>query len=200
VCRSERPGGLHHVADLTDLVKTELDRLAGTGMTASSGSTEMLTQGTYSEVLLQDLSDSLIMMGTRFKSIKQLAIRARDAKSMELMERWGGEEAYNRMRREHTNQRLKELLTNTMQVHKLIEWNNQLVRKVDPIYMEPVSRTGRAHFFAPHKRLGNLEIDTFWFNIMVIWVSAAILYVTLYYDLLRKFTNWQHIRRLRKRR
>ena len=186
--------------DLTSLVRSELDRLTGMGVATSFGDTELLAQRGYSEELFRSISDSLAYMGARFKRMKNLSISARDAKSMELVQRWGGEEAYIRMRRDYTNQRLEELLTNSMQLNKVVEWNNQLVRKADPIYMEPISRIGRAHFFAPHKQLGNLGIDTLWFNLMVIWGSAALLYVTLYYDLLRKFTNWQNIRRLQKKR
>jgi ABC-type multidrug transport system ATPase subunit len=187
-------------SNLDILVRNELDKLAGMGMVASFGNTGLLTKGAYSEERFQNISDSLSRMGARFQTMKKLALRARDAKSMELVERWGGKAAYIQMKEDYTNQRLKLLMTNNLQINKLIEWDNQLVRKIDPVYMEPVSRAGRAHFFAPHKRLGNLSIDTFWFNLLVIWVSSAILYLTLYYDLLQKFTNWHYVRRLRRKR
>lgn len=187
-------------SNLDKLVRNELDKLAGMGMVASFGNTRLLTKGAYSEESFQNISDSLSRMSARFQTMKKLALRARDAKSMELVERWGGKAAYIQMKEDYTNQRLKLLMTNNLQINKLIEWDNQLVRKIDPVYMEPVSRAGRAHFFAPHKRLGNLSIDTFWFNLLVIWISSAILYLTLYYDLLQKFTNWHHVRRLRKKR
>jgi hypothetical protein len=104
------------------------------------------------------------------------------------------------MKKAYTNDRLEELVTNRMQIEKVIEWNNQLIRKMDPIHMEPLSRTGRAQFFAPYKRLGQLRIDTFWFNLLVIWISSAILYLALVYDLLRRFTEWQQLRKLKKNR
>ncbi len=183
--------------NLAILVRTELDKLTGTGMIATFGNTEPLTDGNYSEGLFRSISDSLTLAGDRFRRIKFLALRDLDSKSMELANRWGGKDAFVTMEKRYTNRRLQELLTNSLQLDKLVEWNNQLIREMDPIYMEPLSRTGRAHFFAPHKRLGNTRIDTFWFNMLVIWLSAAVLYLTLYYDLLRKFTNWQQIRRLR---
>jgi len=34
--------------------------------------------------------------------------------------------------------------------------------------------------------LGGLKIDTLWFNVLVIWVSAFFLYLALYFNLLRK--------------
>ena len=182
------------------LVKNELEKLANLGIVASFGNMEQLVTGPYGPALFNTIRDSLARVESVYRRISIRARQQSDRKSSELVERWGGEEAYNQMRRMHTNQRLKELVTNELQVEKIAVWKNQLVRKMDPIHMEPLSHTGRAHFYAPHKRLGNLIIDTFWFNVLIIWISAAILYLTLLYDLLRKFTYWLEMRRLRRRR
>jgi len=47
----------------------------------------------------------------------------------------------------------------------------------------------RAHFFAPKKNLFGADVSTFLFNILVIWSMAVLLYVTLYFELLRKLLN-----------
>jgi hypothetical protein len=51
--------------------------------------------------------------------------------------------------------------------------------------MEPGSHVGRAQFYAPFKMLGNWKIDTLWFNMMVIWLMNILLFVTLYFNLLK---------------
>jgi hypothetical protein len=56
----------------------------------------------------------------------------------------------------------------------------------DPIYKDPASNYGRAHFYAPIKKLGTLEIDTYWYNIMVMWFFCIVLYVMLLTDAIRK--------------
>jgi hypothetical protein len=56
--------------------------------------------------------------------------------------------------------------------------------------MKATSKYGRAHFFAPVKRLGNLEIDTYWFNMAVVWIVSFLLYIALYYNLLRKLIDF----------
>ena len=56
--------------------------------------------------------------------------------------------------------------------------------------MKPLSEAGRAHFYAPVKRIGNLEIDTFWFNVIVIWSVSLLLYITLYFKVLRYTINY----------
>jgi hypothetical protein len=55
--------------------------------------------------------------------------------------------------------------------------------------MNPVSRTGRAHFYAPHKRIGDQETETLWFNIAILWLASILLYTALYFKLLKKAVN-----------
>ncbi len=71
-------------------------------------------------------------------------------------------------------------------LHKVEQKDGKLIRKYQPIYQDPGSRYGRAHLYAPYKMLGGLKIDTLWFNVLVIWVSAFFLYLALYFNLLRK--------------
>jgi hypothetical protein len=37
--------------------------------------------------------------------------------------------------------------------------------------------------------LGNLEIDTYWFDVLVVWVVSLLLYIALYYKLLQKLIH-----------
>jgi hypothetical protein len=61
------------------------------------------------------------------------------------------------------------------------------IQKADPVFMRPGSNYGRAHFFAPYKQLGSLEIGTLLFNIIVIWIMIFLLFITLYYNILKRF-------------
>ncbi|MGW8314343.1 MAG: ATP-binding cassette domain-containing protein [Bacteroidales bacterium] len=182
------------------LLHNELDGITSKGWVASFGNTEQFMTGPFPPELFQSVTDSLEFLRNRFNATIRYALRQRDLKSEELIRRWGGEEAFNRRKYEYSNNRLEELVTNKLQMDALIEWRHQLIRKMDPIHMEPLSRNGRAHFYAPEKLLGNLAIDTFWFNFMVIWLSSGVLYLTLVYDVLRRFTSWQQLRRLRRKK
>ena len=55
----------------------------------------------------------------------------------------------------------------------------RLVPKVLPVVMEPESRFGRAHLFAPFKRLGDFKVQTPFFNIGVLWLLSALLAAAL---------------------
>jgi hypothetical protein len=55
--------------------------------------------------------------------------------------------------------------------------------------MPPTAKNGRAHYCAPFKVIGNIKIDTFWFNLAVIWLVTFLLYIALYFGILRKILS-----------
>ncbi len=179
-----------------ELIRNELSDLSSLGVIASFGNLEDFSVSRFSEVLFLSATDSLKKAKNRFSDLRNRADRQKDALSSRLIDRWGGEESFKEMKRMYTNKRLEDLLLNRGQF--VVEWNHQLVRKASPIYQVPNSKTGRSHLFAPVKRVGPLSIGTYWFNLLVIWLSAVVLYMALVYDLLRKVTNWNRIRKLRK--
>ncbi len=89
----------------------------------------------------------------------------------------------------YQNAKLKSSLLNEMSIIRTIETRKSIIQKYQPGYMIPTSTIGRAHFYAPVKRLGNREIDTYWFNLAAIWFLSLFLYLTLYKDILRKILN-----------
>ena len=179
------------------LLRNELQHIVALNTAPFPGSIESLNPENYNESVFQQVSDYLVVVQDHFRAIKRDADRMKDAKSAMLLEAWGGEEQFIEMKHRYTNKRLEDILTNKVQL--VVEWDNHYVRKNTPIYMEPQSRYGRAHFYAPVKKLGNLTIDTFWFNLFVIWISAIGLYFLLIADLLSRFSNWNQVRRLRRR-
>lgn len=72
----------------------------------------------------------------------------------------------------------------------ILDTKSKIIQKSQPVFVIPESRIGRAHFYAPVKRVANLEIDTFWFNMAAIWILTLILYLALSTDFLRKTLNY----------
>jgi ABC-type multidrug transport system ATPase subunit len=188
------------LTDDLQLIKNELHDLAAMNVVQSFGSTGQGIPGQFDHALYSTITDSLEVFREHFSAVRNQAGRMLDAKKEALLQQWGGKEEYLRMKDHYTNQRLGEILTNERQLDGIIEWNHRLYRKMDPIYMKPVSHYGRAHFYAPDKQLGSLSIDTYWFNLAIIWLSTLVFYLILVWDLLRKFTNWNQVRKLRKRK
>ncbi len=98
-----------------------------------------------------------------------------------------GHEQFVRTRERDYNESLADIMLNRLATNKIFETENKLIQKADPIYMRPVSKYGRAHFFAPYKMLGNLRIGTLIFNVAAIWIMTILLFVTLYYNVLKRF-------------
>ena len=98
-----------------------------------------------------------------------------------------GEDKFVRLREENHNESLADFVLNRNNPKKIHDAGDMLIQKADPVFMKPGSRYGRAHFFAPYKQLGNLKITTLLFNTIAIWLMTFILFITLYYDLLKRF-------------
>jgi len=91
------------------------------------------------------------------------------------------------LREKNYNENLADIVRNTLNKNKILDSDNRLIQKADPIFMKPGSKFGRAHFYAPYKQIGDLKIDTLPFNVIIIWLMTIGLSVTLYFNILKKF-------------
>ena len=85
------------------------------------------------------------------------------------------------------NESLKEFVKNENDLIKIVEYDNELVQKTDPIFHDPAPGTFlKAHFYAPRKRIFGELYDTFWVNILVIWSMTITLFIALYFNGLKR--------------
>jgi energy-coupling factor transporter ATP-binding protein EcfA2 len=96
----------------------------------------------------------------------------------------------NEYKNTYHNESLSDLVRNVTVKNRYIEYNGEIVQQIDPIFNEPSKPSNpldyRAHFFAPVKYFLGLKFKTFTFNLIVIWLMTIVLYLTLYFELLRK--------------
>ncbi|MBS0010145.1 MAG: ATP-binding cassette domain-containing protein [Bacteroidales bacterium] len=97
-----------------------------------------------------------------------------------------GKEGLINLRNNYENSWLNERVLDRDNPEKIYETGNKIVQKYEPGFMKATSKFGRAHFYAPVKKLGSLEIDTYVFNLLLIWLGSLILYIALYFKLLQK--------------
>jgi len=72
-------------------------------------------------------------------------------------------------------------------LNKILEEKGMLIQHADPVFLDPIySDLGNAQFFAPRKKILGNYYNTFWVNILVIWMMSLGLMFTLYYNVLRK--------------
>jgi hypothetical protein len=141
---------------------------------------EYFNQETKEETLV--FLDSLKRV---FFSLRKLATSRKNAVSDSLIKAIGKEKVVI-LRDNYENKKLIFLVLDQETFEKTYDQENKIIQKYNPGYMKATSKFGRAHFYAPVKKLGNLEIDTYWFNIILIWIVTLVLYIALYFNLLQK--------------
>jgi ABC-type multidrug transport system ATPase subunit len=87
------------------------------------------------------------------------------------------------------NRSVADMVMNTNEMSKISETASGFIRKDSPVYQYPLSKLGRSQFYSGIKRFGPYEIDTLWFNVMVLWLMTAVLYFALVTDVLKKALN-----------
>ena len=90
------------------------------------------------------------------------------------------------------NESLADLVKNINTKERLLEYKGALIQQINPIFQDP-NPSGvldyRTAFFFPEKNFLGLTISTYIFNILVIWLMSIGLYLTLYFELLRKLIS-----------
>ena len=156
-----------------------------------------LSQEAFTEEVKVHSKSYLDSLSRYFSSRLSGVTSHRDALYERLVNEMGQDQLFA-MRQAYYNQNLADFALNQNSTTKIIEAKGKLIRKKDPIFMDPTSRIGRAQFYAPYKNLFGLHIDTFWFNFGVIWLMTIVLYFALWHDTLRKIV--EGIERIKFRR
>ena len=100
-------------------------------------------------------------------------------------------EAFLKLKNDYENESINNLVTNHNELKMILEQDEKFIQHTDPIYLDPTeSEFGRAHFFAPHKKIFGNYYDTFWVNMGVIWSMTLVLAFTLYFDIFKKVLNF----------
>ncbi len=149
-----------------------------------------LTPGRFTPEVAAMEEKYLDSLAQQFLILRKKNIDLKESVEMALVDKLG-KEGFQDLRDDYTNKKLREILLDEFNQKKTIETADKIVQKYEPVYMKPVSGNGRAQFYAPYKLLGNRRIDTLWFNIIVLWFAALILYISLYYKLLQKAINFR---------
>jgi ABC-type multidrug transport system ATPase subunit len=96
---------------------------------------------------------------------------------------------YQNLRNDYFNISLEELVTSKNETQKTIDFGGELIQKLDPIYTDPRYKFIKAHFYSPTKMVFGHHIDTYVINILVIWTMTFVLYLFLYFRVLKKTLN-----------
>ncbi|MGA1977731.1 MAG: ATP-binding cassette domain-containing protein [Bacteroidales bacterium] len=168
----------YHIKDLSNLSGIETGRWA-----------KNLNYSGYDNMTADDAINYLETLKTYFRSIFSTAMAKHDS-VYKMMAGKMGNKKFLQLRDRNLNESLNNLVLNRMSTDKIYDSGKKIIQKADPAFMMPGSRFGRAHFFAPYKIIGSMEISTLLFNMIAIWLMTAGLFVTLYYNVLGLFIKW----------
>jgi ABC-type multidrug transport system ATPase subunit len=109
----------------------------------------------------------------------------------DLKSRLTGEnlQKFLKLRDSYFNKSLEEFVKDKNENTKVIIYKGELIQKLDPIFMDTKNKMIRAHFYAPEKQVFGTRVDTYVVNVIVLWVMTFILYLILYFRLLKKLLD-----------
>jgi ABC transport system ATP-binding/permease protein len=102
------------------------------------------------------------------------------------------EAGYIHFKERYHNETITDLVKNLSETHRIIEKEGKLIQKIYPIYKDPDPDhviDFDAQFYMPAKHFLNQNIDTFFFNLGVIWSMTLVLGILLYLDMLRRIVD-----------
>jgi ABC-type multidrug transport system ATPase subunit len=98
---------------------------------------------------------------------------------------------FEAMRLAYVNKAVSDAVKNIATSERIVEYDGRLVQKIYPIYEDDHQPSHWFDFSAnlhqPSKYFLGRTFDTLYFNLAVIWSMTIVLFITLYYDVLKRF-------------
>jgi hypothetical protein len=115
-----------------------------------------------------------------------------------------GKLEFELQRNRYVNQAVTDAVKNLGTADRIIEWDGKLMQKIYPIYMDehrPIHYFDfSANLYQPTKHFAGATFDTFYFNVAVIWMMTITLFITLYFDVLKRLIKLMEGNRKYRRR
>jgi len=180
------------------LLKTELQKEEfRTNIPFESG--HQLDTSQFNEIVLNKTTDYIEKLDSYYSLIFQKANNEKENIIRYLLNT--NAELYVNKRNAFHNESVEDQVKKVYEKNKIIRYKDELIQQVDPIYRDPDIEgyfNFRSHFFAPQKYFAGKYRDTYWFNLIFIWVITAFFYITLYFNLLKKLLDLPEKIKLKK--
>jgi ABC transport system ATP-binding/permease protein len=180
------------------VLQSELRKISTDIHVNASAFTDSLKPSLYNPGVTQSVSDFLDAALVIYRDRYLMAVNERDQIYANLLKDLGGEENFMQFRQRYFNKQLANVVTNEKELKQYSVHDGEMIPIKDAIYREPSKKTWRAQFYAPVKYLFRKKVDTFWFNILFIWVFSIALFMLLYYDVIRKALSYLETLRLNR--
>jgi ABC transport system ATP-binding/permease protein len=173
------------VARKLAIIKNEIEKLDRENNLDKFTYSDQLTPSSFNNDIAKSAKEHL----TQLKNIYNNRYEKASKKKDNLINLINNEKSSNYLfgqKMKYHNRSLEALVMNSDEKELFKVTPNGIMQKIAPIYKSPDFKNGRSHFLASQKNIGGLTIDTLYFNVAVIWLMCIILYLSLYFDWLRK--------------
>ena len=143
-----------------------------------------LTPEKISEDVIKKTNNYLDQINKYYIKVYNRANEEKDNLIRAMQETPEQKEAFIALKNNCENNALNDLVTNKNDLKYILEVDNQLIQRTDPVYLDPSGF--RAHFYAPRKKIFGNYVDTFWANIAVLWLMSIMLIIMLYFDVFKR--------------
>jgi ABC-type multidrug transport system ATPase subunit len=147
---------------------------------------ELLQVGLVTDEALNNVDAALAELDQYYINNYNIVNQKKESKIAELTATPALREQYLKLQDECYNESLEDFATNKNDLKKIVEYDEQLVQKQNPVFLTPTGGFFDAQFYAPSKNLFGMQITTLSANLLVIWVITIILAFVLFYDGLKK--------------
>ena len=178
--------GSKNVLNNLDNIGNELNLLGEESGVSLNRPLWMLKPEFFNQEVEKDVVAYLDTLAIIYQAGSSVAERKKDKEYGQLEKNLGGKDALLKFQQSYANESITDLVLNRNTLHKILVTREGFIQLMDPVFKIPISKMGRAHMYAPVKKLGNISINTYLFNLLVIWFTTFIAAMILYFDLLRK--------------
>jgi ABC transport system ATP-binding/permease protein len=186
------------VSNNLKLLQNEFGKIGLELASYPEGLTQNMAIDSFTETQYLQAKNVLIDYDRMNRLMYMEALKLKEQKFEALAQNLGGIDRFVELKKNHYNKQLTQILLNEREVREYVFDSHEIIRLKSPVYREPLSNKGRAHYLAPFKKIGPFQIDTFYFNILILWLYTLFFYVALYYEWLRKVIQYtEHIKLLR---
>jgi len=181
------------IADNLNLIKYELYRELNQIGKPEIVNWQKLTVQEFDSAASSQINETIQTLKRMYSARKNVALDAQEKWRHDNIVVPQRESEYLQLKREYSNDKINTMVKNSMSMVSIIEVGDELIRKATPIYATPDIPSNplnfRTFYYAPEKYFAGRYFDTFWFNIIIIWIMAIFGLIALYLDLLKKFLN-----------
>ena len=157
----------------------------------------------YDSVTHERTTEFLATLKTMYTNRYNKLMEQRDSITRALLANDSAKAQFEDLHLHYENEAINTALKNINTPYRIIRIGDELVQKIYPIYNvndQPEHLFDfRSQFFAPSKYFAGFYIDTLWFNVGFIWFMTGVLYLTLYFDVLKRAINFFEQQKRRRR-